>query len=448
MNDQALKQALLNLPDHEPEALVNNVFVPDFLDALGFDLMERIPEYSTGSGKLTVDYALRHNTEDDIFVQTKANPSVLVELKGRDIDLTESSSKYKATVKQIHRYLLSPNCKTVQWGIITNSKHIQLFRKHGKVIYPATQCLEINLDNVGEVVQKVAKKIRNTPRALTVAVYNNKGGVGKTTTTVNLASVLTWKGKKVLVVDFDPNQQDLTNSLGIQQGKVTFYSCLADKKNQFLLEDFVCKYRKTFKKLKKEFTFDVIPADEELSYMGEDELRKNLKYSRLRQFLNRLKSKYDYILIDAPPNWRFFSVSAVYAADVVFIPTKHNNIFSLENAAIAISKYIPEVQKARKDGGPVALPIFFNGERITDAAKNTANQAIAKIIKTTLKQSKLDLRPYFYSRYTASKKDFHIFEVPSYAHIADAAFSRIPAAYKNKIAHGYYSELAKEYFLQ
>jgi hypothetical protein len=58
------------------------------------------------------------------------------------------------------------------------------------------------------------------------------------------------------------------------------------------------------------------------------------------------------------------------------------------------------------------------------------------------------LRPYFYPRYTQAKQDKHIFELPSYAHIANAAFSRVPAAYKDKTAHDYYLELAKEYFLQ
>ncbi len=448
MNDQALKQALLNLPNQEKEAVVNDVFVPDLLNALGFELMERIPQFATGRGNDAVDYALRHNTQDDIFLQTKANPSVLLELKGRDINLTEGSSQYKSTVKQIRRYLLSPNCKSVQWGIITNSAHIQVFRKHGKVIYPATQCLEITTDNVGEIVQKVANQIQNTPRALTVAVYNNKGGVGKTTTTVNLASILTLKGKKVLVVDFDPNQQDLTNSLGVKPGKVTFYSCLEDKKNQVPFEEVMRPYKIHFKKLNKDFVFDVIPANEEFSNMGEDDLRKNLKRFRLRQFLGSLKSQYDYILIDSPPNWRFFSISAIYAADVVFIPTKHNNIFSLENAAIAISKYISDVQEKRKDGGPIALPIFFNGEKISDAARNTANKAIQNIIQKAKKEDKFDLLPYFYPRYTSAKKDLHIFDVPSYAHIADAAFSRIPATYKNKTARDYYLSLAKEYFLQ
>jgi len=447
MNEQALKQALLNLPGNAQEAIVDKIFVPKFLDALGFELMECVPQYSTGNYG-SVDYALRHNADTDVFIATKSNPYLLVELKGKDINLTEGSAQYQSTVKQLKGYLLDSNCKTVQWGIITNSVHIQLFRKHGKAIYPATPSLDITPDNIIEVVRAIKQKIENTPRALTVAIYNNKGGVGKTTTTVNLAAALTLKGKKVLIVDFDPNQQDLTKSLGIKTVKEGLYSYLEDKNIRSNISQVIQPFITTNKKAVQSFKFDVIPADESLVVeLGEDKLRQKLKINSLRQTLDSLKSEYDYILIDSPPNWRFFSVSAVYAADVVLIPTKHNNIFSLENAAVAIKQFIPEVQQAREDGGPIALPIFFNGETITEAGRNTANKAIEEIIKQS-PTSKCNLRPYFYPRYTPSKHNFHIFELPSYAHIASAAFSRVPAAYKDKTARHYYLELAKEYFLQ
>ncbi|MEP0853766.1 ParA family protein [Funiculus sociatus GB1-A4] len=357
MNEQTLSQALLNLPENAQESIVDQIFGSEFLKALGFEIMERVPQYNTGDGG-PVDYALRRNTNEDIFLATQANPYLLLELKGRDVNLSEASAQYQSTVKQLKRYLLASNCKTVQWGIITNSIHIQLFRKHGKVIYPATPCLDITPDNLGEIVTNIKQKIENLPRALTVAIYNNKGGVGKTTTTVNLAAVLTLKEKKTLIIDFDPNQQDLTNSLGIKQGTETLYSYLEDRKNRVNPSNVIQSFGTKNIKTGHLFQIDVIPADEDLGSQGEDKLRQNFGIRRLYQILDSLKYEYDYILIDSPPNWRFFSQSAIYASDVVLIPTKHNNIFSLENAAVAIKQFIPQVQQLRKDGGPIALPIF------------------------------------------------------------------------------------------
>lgn len=448
MSFSQIRQALLSLPEGALEPIVCSIFISELLKLLGFNQTEIVPQFATGRSGDAVDYAARKNFDSDIFINTKSNPCLLLEAKGRNINLTPGSAQYKSAVRQIECYLLAPNCKSVQWGLIANADRIQLFRKHGKVIHPALPCLEVTSDNVDKIVSVVKQKIEEPRKALTVAVYNNKGGVGKTTTTVNLAAMLAVQGLRTLIVDFDPNQRDLTNSLGLKPKQDTLYSWLVNK-NEAPSGELINTLWFTNKSGTK-WQIDIITSDEKLQHFEEDKLRQLISINRLKQVLHPLTSKYDYILIDSPPNWRFFSRSAIYAADVVLIPTKHNSIFSLENAAIAIGRFIPEIQNQRKDGGPIALPIFYNGESITDTGKCTAEQAINEIIARAKKDEvcPIDLTPYFYPRSTPAKIDRHIFEIPSYAHIAGAAFTRVPAAYKNKIAGEYYLALTREYFLQ
>lgn len=445
MSTISLQSALNSLPEDAREPIVSELFANQLLAALGFQSGEVHPEYPTGNGKEAVDKAARKNTETDSFLYTKSNPYLLLELKGRDINLSPGSAQYHSTVRQLKRYLLAPNCKTAHWGVITNANHIQLFRKHGQVIHPATPCLPLNLDNIDDVVGLIHQKIQVPARALTISVYNNKGGVGKTTTTVNLAAILTFLGKKVLAVDFDPNQQDLTHSLGLPLSDGVVRAALTGREVE--LQAAQITYRFPLKKAGSELKFDVIPADRELASESDEVLFQKVKRSILHKKLQSARAEYDYILIDAPPNWRFFSQLAVYAADVILMPAKHNNLFSLENAATAIQRFIPEIQAEKGDGSPIALPVFFNGEKITLPQLKLAQEEIGSLIKTAKKQN-FDLLPYFFPRYANSKKDLHIHTLPGYANIAGSAFARTPAVYRDRSAHEYYKNLAKEYFLQ
>lgn len=452
MSSTKLQEALQSLPETANEATVVSLFSPYFHQALGFEHNEIFPGYDTGSG--FVDQALRKNVNDDIFLITKSNPYLLIEWKGRNCNLSPGSTGYRDTVAQMKEYLLGNKCRTAQWGIIFNSAHIQLFRKHGKIVHPVIPCTAISLGNIDKIVSEIRQKIEQPQHALTVAIYNNKGGVGKTTTTVNLAAILTLLGKKVLIVDFDPNQQDLTTSLGISCSQGGIYQALVDRNIglQSAIESFSITDRKTAKK----FQFDVLPVDtalafDEESYESYVQLQQKVNFKILHKKLEPLRNKYDHILIDAPPNWQFFSKSAVYASDVVLIPTKHNNLFSLENAAVAIKRFIPEIQRARNenrnDHGPIALPIFFNGEKITPPQLVIAQNAIYQILEQSHKEG-FDLRPYFYPKSTKAHQDLRVFDLPSYANIASAAFSRMPASYRDKSAREYYLDLAKEYFVQ
>lgn len=437
-----LKSRWQQLDSDAKEIIVADNFIRFFLEALGFDQSSEIyPQFITGKTNAKVDFAARKNTTDDQFISTKSNPFLILEVKGKNVNLSEENAPYNNIVEQLKRYLLDTNCTTVKWGIICNADYVQLFRKHGKVIHPASRCIKITEDNLEGIVTQFKQRIWQTPPALTVAIYNNKGGVGKTTTTVNLAGVLSMLGKKVLVIDFDCQQRDLTTSLGKNCNPDTLFEVLKDQKKS--IEKTIVKFSHTFNN-KQQCSFDLIPASDNKKSISasEIELRKYCNIRTLSKVIEDLQYQYHYILIDTPPNKNFFSESAIYAADVVLIPAKHNSLFSLKNSAIVISQFIPEIQRQKPHGNPIALPIFFNGEVMTNSQKKQANEAIQLLIKHTREKDNFDLKPYFYP------KNPSIFEVPNYAIIAKAPFSYKPAVYIHKTAFEYYRALAKEYFIQ
>lgn len=280
-----------NIPTNATEPIVESQFVKPLLEALGFNNQEQFPQFPTGRGANRVDFAARKNKDGDTFLFAPTYPYLLVEAKGCNINLSESTPHYLNTKEQITKYLLAPNCQTAQWGIITNSTHIQLFRRHGKVVIPATPSWFIKKDNISKIVAHIKQLIDNPPKALTVCIYNNKGGVGKTTTTLNLAAILTRLGKRVLVVDFDPQQGDLTNSLGIKLGTVSLSDCLMDNSLDILatIQPFKVK-DKSGKDVK---LFDVIPADSKMAQYTEAELAAKIEKqaARLRDLLKPFINK-------------------------------------------------------------------------------------------------------------------------------------------------------------
>ena len=442
----SLKEIIDRLPEGAEEPFVKTEFTPAFIQALGFTKDDIIPEFSTGAGP--VDHAAGRSTNGSRFIDLRQNPRLYVETKGQDKDLTEGHNHYTKVVSQLRRYLLGPNSKTVQWGIITNSLHAQLFRKHGQVIYPATPCMECT--DIDAVVSAFRKRMQAPSRALTVAIYNNKGGVGKTTTTINLAAALTLLGKRVLAIDFDPNQQDLGDALDLPPLQGQVWEMLTGKID---VAESITPYKHEFPRAKRTASFDVILSDANMaSDFDEVKLRQHIKPNALLKALQAVKqTEYDYILIDVPPNWRIFSQRAVYAADVVLMPVRHDNLHSLQNAGMVVTDLLPEVQVERQklgDFGPVALPVFLNSlpSKVSHSQAEIMHKAIDKVIKTG-KPKKVDLRPYFYPKWTSNRRSLAMERIRYMAHIAKADFYHIPAAFYSKVAFEQYRSFIKEYFL-
>jgi cellulose biosynthesis protein BcsQ len=446
-----LEEALQHLSPDASEQLVVDIFVQPFLDALGFSSLERVQQFPI-EGQNRVDFAIRKNLDGDIFTENKKNPFLYVEAKARSKNLGDEKHRhYCDTVEQLKRYLHAPVSHSVAWGIITNSAHIQLFRKHGKIVHPVTPCLSTG-DNIQKIVDDFKKIISTPKRTLTIAVYNNKGGVGKTTTTLNMAATLIREGKKVLIVDFDPSQSDLGDALNLSPLDGELLEVLKNKNSD--AKAAISTYKFEHPSLKSPWCIDIIRADSRMANdVDENDLRQHLKLHALKRSLESVSNEYDYILIDTPPNWRIFSQQAIYAADVVLIPARHDNLHSLQNAGTAIAKYIPEIQRKRQElegeAGPIALPIFMNNAfKETSHQKQLMHNAIAKIIKETRKEMNgFDLLPYFYPRYKASNKDLTMISIPYMAYISRADFMHIPAAFGFKVAREQYQQIAKEYFL-
>lgn len=148
--------------------------------------------------------------------------------------------------------------------------------------------------------------------AKTISVANQKGGVGKTTTTINLGACLTELGKKVLIVDIDP-QGNATSGLGIKKADVEkdIYDVLV---NEYPLENTIISTKRV--------NLDLVPATIQLAGAEMELTSMMARETRLQAGLQAVQSKYDFILLDCPPSLGQLSINAFTASNSIIIPVQ------------------------------------------------------------------------------------------------------------------------------
>ena len=153
-----------------------------------------------------------------------------------------------------------------------------------------------------------------------IAVVNQKGGVGKTTTTINLTAALAEAGKKVLMCDFDP-QANATSGLGVEKRKVkhSVYDVII---NDVAAKDAIVSTK----------FGDVLPSSADLAGAAVELLTMDSPNFRLKNALEAVKEEYDVIFIDCPPSLELLTVNALAAADSILVPVQCE-YFALEGLA-------------------------------------------------------------------------------------------------------------------
>lgn len=152
-----------------------------------------------------------------------------------------------------------------------------------------------------------------------MAISNQKGGVGKTTTAVNLSASLAAMEKKVLLVDLDP-QGNASQGVGyyeVQDEDIYEVLEMADGDKEVSFEDLQGIIKPTSLKY-----LNVIPSSSSLAGMEMELVGKSQREYRLRSALTAVKSKYDFIIIDSPPSLNLLTMNALSAADSVIIPVQ------------------------------------------------------------------------------------------------------------------------------
>ncbi|MBD2097072.1 AAA family ATPase [Trichocoleus sp. FACHB-591] len=371
----------LQIPPNFAEGNLEALLMTVMWQALGLTVNQVKKNPNIGGGCIPDWLIYQDPTQPPVLViEDKKRVKVLAEAPDDQfIDLCKKNSLYKDAVgypvahgnNGIKQYLdkdkVSPNC-LASYGLVFNGDFFQLWRRVDGLVFPLTPIQRVTKKSIPLLMQQLNYCLNHPQSALVSAIWNQKGGVAKTTNIINVGATLALKDKKVLLIDLDP-QGDLGRWLGVHHRSDYLNSCIEkidahkiDEAENILNSAVHTKIFPTTDG--KNYELSVLSTDSESLKKFRDASHLNQPHILFKKMVKLVKQKYDYILIDIAPTLDRLAQCVLFTCDTVLIPVDYGEK-SLHHGLQIHQSLVPKLRESRSKGeqlhvGPWNLGIVFS----------------------------------------------------------------------------------------